>query len=121
MTRPPADQPPLFDVVMGDAVPTHHRDAREHADAHARAMARVQGRLPSQQLAQVARDARLALEIGGPRLFTTPALARTLLESDPGGPLAAAAGACERERESGTRLDAIDACRAIVDALEPPR
>jgi hypothetical protein len=35
---PPRDQPPLFDVVMGDAVPTFHRDGDEQREAHARAM-----------------------------------------------------------------------------------
>ncbi len=37
--RPPAEQPPLFDVVMGDAVPTFHRGAPEHSAAHAAAIA----------------------------------------------------------------------------------
>jgi hypothetical protein len=36
---PPRDQPPLFDVVMGDAVPTFHRDGDDQREAHARAMA----------------------------------------------------------------------------------
>lgn len=35
---PAADQPPLFDVVMGDAVRTFHREAPEHARAHRSAM-----------------------------------------------------------------------------------
>jgi hypothetical protein len=35
---PPREQPPLFDVVMGDAVPTFHRDGRDQREAHAGAM-----------------------------------------------------------------------------------